>query len=201
MCLVKEKIVNKAMELYIKRGVKSVTMDQVASFTGVSKRTIYENFKDKQDLVQNVADMYVADYLMEEKRNISEAENVIHEIFISLDYMRKRVKSDQNFLFDIAKFFPEIHERNMVSRQHEGEYKMRQRINNGIKQGFFIADVDIDLVVMVFTTTMRRFDLNFFDINKNISPIEFFSYITIYFFRGISTEKGIAEIDRFIKNK
>ena len=103
----KERIKQKADELYRRYGVKSVTMDEIASQLGVSKKTIYQCFSDKNELV----DAVVAEMLDYNKtccqRSQSDAENAIHEIFLAMDHQQE-IMSNMNpsILFDIERGHP-----------------------------------------------------------------------------------------------
>ena len=94
----RERIKQKADELYRRYGVKSVTMDEIASQLGVSKKTIYQCFSDKNDLVDEV----IADILNFNKNlcltSRENAQNAIHEVFLameSLESLSTGVRCDQ----------------------------------------------------------------------------------------------------------
>ncbi len=101
------KILEKATVLFLSMGVRNVTMDTIASDSGVSKRTIYELFKDKDDLVVQSLSRMIIKNNEEMMGIITETENVIEAIFLIMKMEeRKRSAFSRVYTEDINKVFP-----------------------------------------------------------------------------------------------
>ena len=80
-------------------GIRSVSMDDIATNLGMSKKTIYQYFKDKDELVEAVVDDVIATNQYACKADIDKSENAVHEIFLVMDMMAEMFKSDEPFYF------------------------------------------------------------------------------------------------------
>lgn len=102
-----ERIVMKAHELFMRYGVRSVSMDEVANHLGISKKTIYQFYADKDALVDDVLNIEINNGEMECTRQKQKSENAIHEVFLAEDYMQEMLSHmNPSVIFDIEKYHP-----------------------------------------------------------------------------------------------
>ena len=94
----KSNILNRVCSLYNNFGIKSITMDDVSRELGISKKTLYEHFKDKDDLVSQVFEFERKNVLKNLCEAVSSAQNAIHELFLINKYFK-------NFILNIFKSF------------------------------------------------------------------------------------------------
>src|ERR1700754_5091546 len=90
---VKERILTKAAELFMRYGIRSITMDEIAAQLGISKKTIYQFFTDKDEMVEAVVDEEITHNELECQRFSSSCENAVHEIFIAIEEMEEMLKA------------------------------------------------------------------------------------------------------------
>src|SRR6476620_472549 len=103
----KERIQQKARELFMRYGFRSVTMDEIAAQMGISKKTLYQFFEDKDALVEAVMQAEMAYMQKECTRQNQESENAIEEMFKDMDSMEVIVDSlNPQILYDLEKFYP-----------------------------------------------------------------------------------------------
>lgn len=104
--------------------------------------------------------------------------------------------------FEIKKYYPDIYDR-AYKQHYETSYKrMKEWLAKGVEQQLILPDIDIDLTVYVITETINNLALRPERITvTNLSLIESFKYVIIYFFRGISTSKGVELIDALISKE
>ena len=104
---VREKILEKASELYLRYGIRAVTMDDIAKELGISKKTIYQYFKDKGELVNNIAKIHLE---IEAKRFIGlneNSENSVHELILLSSCLKESMKEmKMNLMNELQKFYP-----------------------------------------------------------------------------------------------
>lgn len=191
----RDRIVEKSRELFIVNGIKSVTMDEIASSLGISKRTLYEIFADKEALLE----MCIQKMQDEDDRFLDEvlltARNVL-EVLLKC-YQRSIEKlhaTNRNFFEDLKKY-PKAHAQMKRRRSRDLEETVRFFME-GVRQGIFRSDVNFAIVNLL---VYEQLDLLMnTDICERYSFIEVYESIMFTFIRGISTEKGARELDEFI---
>jgi len=105
----KERVLVKAHELFNRFGFRRVTMDEIAVKTGMSKKTIYQLFENKDEIVNAVVEDLLSKSRSICEENISRAENAVHEIFLNID-MTQELMCEMNpaVYEDLEKFFPAV---------------------------------------------------------------------------------------------
>jgi AcrR family transcriptional regulator len=190
-----------AAAMFATEGVKSVRMDDIAARLVVSKRTLYEMFSDKSDLLEQSLGWYFEQKRLEMLRNIETGANVIEQIFLALDTI-KRDEKDTTLINNIKKFYPEIYAR-LEAEAHEFSHaEFDKLLNRGMAEGLFLPDMNKGLALMTVASTMtalmeRRY-VHF--PQDGVSARMAFEYVLVNFFRGLSTHKGIEMIDELVKN-
>lgn len=192
----KERIIMKATEAFKKDGIKSITMDDVAAALGISKRTLYEVFADKETLlrdcilhIQKERDSYV-EQIMEKSTNVLE---VILAVFLkSIEVFHT---TNKRFFEDIKKY-PKIYAMMQDSRNNDSEHTI-SFFKSGVDQGIFRSDVNFAIVNMLVCEQFNVL-LNT-DICKDHPFIEVYESIMFTYIRGISTDKGAKVLEDFIQ--
>ncbi len=193
------RIMKEAGILFGRNGIRSVTMDQIAEHLGVSKRTIYENFKDKTDLLRQ--SVYEASILHREMSMnvINDADNVILGIYELAEFMRMTMKKiNPLFISDLNKYYPDIarlfSERSDI-RNSSLTYTL---LKKGVNEGVFRNNFNIDLVNEAWQEMITIIsDRNFQD-RVEFSKNEIGCSIFLPFLRGLCTDKGIVLVDKHI---
>ncbi len=193
---VKEKIARTAGELFRKYGIKTVTMDRVAREAGVSKRTIYEKYRDKVELIQDCVVGHENEIKSGSLQIIQKSANVIMAIF-NVAEMQTRILQDinPNYYLDTQKYYPNIWESEM-NRINETRYnEIYKLLRKGINEGIFRKNINITITAKIIVETLSFILREDFYFNKRHSIQELLDNVTINFIRGISTEKGMEIIE------
>lgn len=185
-------IINNVGKLYLKFGIKSVTMDDVASEFGISKKTLYQYFKDKADLVSQVVNYYVENPMFD--LNSSDGGNAIDNYFCLREHINKILKYFNNSIeFDLKKFYPRLYKKvHRMKRQRIFDSTVLS-INDGIKTGHFRKDLDAELIAklqvgrLLYTLNPE----NEVFTETEVANIELFDKVMEYHMHAICTEKGI----------
>jgi TetR/AcrR family transcriptional regulator, cholesterol catabolism regulator len=193
----RERIIEGAEELFRTYGIKSVTMDSLANELGVSKRTIYEIFSDKDDLLIAVLIRMAQKQKELVKRVLEESENSIVAIFRMLEINRDYFQDiSPVFQADLKKYHHDVFLK-LTDGMDLPDYRNNQRvIESGIKEGLFRKDINADLVNRCLC------DLGKSILNNSLYPYELFTRhdvirnIFINYLRGLATLKGLALIDK-----
>jgi len=194
---IRERIIEEASESFKTFGIKSVTMDSLANQLGMSKRTIYENFSDKDELLMAVLKRMAQAQKDMVKRVLDESENSIVAIFRMLEMNRDNFQSmSPVFLSDLKKYHNDILI-NQADKSDMPDYRNHQEvIENGIKEHLFREDINPDLV------NRCLYNLGKSIMDNNSYPFALFSRrdvvhnIFINYLRGISTPKGLELISQ-----
>ncbi len=196
----KERIIRKASELFCQYGIRSVSMDELASSLNISKRTIYEIFKDKEEILLSVISAIKAQRRADFESLVSGTSNVI-EVFISIIEIHQTVPAYcDRFYDDIHRYYPRV-SRFIHDVNKENKRKLRSFLKSGIKQGY-VRD-DLNVKVAAFLVEESTFTNAFANQRKRpkFSYQELFHTMMINFLRGISTAKGIEIIDDYLAKK
>ncbi len=197
----RDKILEKATDMFLNLGFKSVTMDDIANEIGISKKTIYTHFKNKTDLVVEVTEtMFCAictgiDMIHDQQKNpIKELYEVKHFV---MTYLKDEKSSPQ---YQLQKYYPKIY----VSLKHKQFEFMQECIKDnltrGIEQGLFRKSIDVDFIArMYFNGMIGIKDQELFPL-KQFSMNALMSYYLEYHLRGICSEKGIKELENQLQN-
>ncbi|HLN21502.1 MAG TPA: TetR/AcrR family transcriptional regulator [Bacteroidales bacterium] len=196
----KDRIIEGAAELFRKFGIRSVTMDSIAGELGISKRTIYEIFSDKDELLAGVLNWMTIRQREFLKRILKESENPIEAIFRVLEFNRNHFESmSPAFQADVKKFIL-----GLSSKKYKcdlPDYRNHQEIiEKGIKDGYFRKDVNPDLAnrcLYYLGTSIMDYELYPYELFSRNDVIR---NTFINFLRGISSVKGLELIDKLEAN-
>jgi TetR/AcrR family transcriptional regulator, cholesterol catabolism regulator len=196
---VRERILEKAGALFMQYGIRSITMDEIAAQLGISKKTIYQFFTDKDEMVEAV--------VMEEiNRNEGEchrfrvaSENAVHEIFMAMDDMEEIIKSmNPQVMYDLEKHHPAAFKR---LKQHKYQFLLtmtRENIARGIREDMYRPDINIDLIAR------HRIESSFMAFNQELFPAGKYSIsstcyeLALLFLHSIANGKGKKLIEKYL---
>ena len=194
----RKRILTEATNLFFQNGIRNITMDDIAGKLGISKRTIYETFKDKNELLINCFEEYSKEKYKVNEDIIKNSPNMLAAVcsFIKSGAMAIDLLNPA-FFSDMKKYHNDIWV--MASKQqNEKNYNLAYRLlRKGINEGIFRKDINIDIVVKIILTQMNLLvDNEVFSTDK-YSRSDVFKNMVIDFIRGIATNKGIELIDSF----
>ena len=191
----KEKILHKASEMFLNLGFKSVTMDDIASELGMSKKTIYSHFPTKLKLVQATT-FFVLDNVNEAICSILSADlSPIEEVFTIKSIVNNQLKNEKSSPhYQLQKYYPKIFKQ-LKDKQFESVNEcVINNLKRGIDQGFYREEINIDLITRFY------FSGNMSLTNNDIFPINTYGLSELkdayleYHIRAIATEKGLQTL-------
>jgi AcrR family transcriptional regulator len=198
----RQKIIEEAATMFRTYGIRAVTMDMLAESLGMSKRTIYEVFKDKDELLKGVLK-----WMSMKQRELmatifSESDNVIHAIFKLLGLMTDHFqKMSPAFQMDMKRFHRDIIENQGEKNDFPYFSNNSEILIRGIKEGVFRDDIDIEITNRCMLEVARMSnDKDVFPpddfLNKDVIRNFYINYL-----RGISTRKGLELINFYENNE
>ncbi len=194
----KERIIRQAGEMFARLGIRSVTMDAISEELGISKRTLYETFTDKNSLLAEVLLFHKESQEKKADEIINNADNVIEAM---VEIMRNSVEMMKSvnplFFHDMKKYHCDIHE-SLMKKGEVRNYNITGKIlEKGLQQGIFLPEIDIDIVNFTIHSLFNLFaDESKFPLTNHTREKIWMSTIRPYL-KGISTEKGSKLIDEY----
>lgn len=186
----RDRISGATFELFCHRGVKSVSMDDIAQHLAMSKKTIYKWFNNKNDIVNAAVSNYLNN--MEHTAcEMSNAANAVEELF-NLVKMSRQIFSqlNQSIFYELQKYHPEAWQ---LWIKHKNEFtlkKIRQNLERGMAEGLFRKDLDVEVMARLRLAHIELpFDRNFFPPHEfDLTHVQMVS-LELYML-GIATLKG-----------
>jgi hypothetical protein len=193
-------ILLKVRELYMKYGIKSITMDDVAIEMGISKKTLYQYVTDKDDLVGKFIDNEIEARQSEICECFKTGFNAIEELFEISVFMNKIMK-DQNPAteHDLKKYYPH-HFQKIVKTRREGIYNyIFLNLRKGIKEGLYRNDMNLEIIAKLYLSRVESIHNNDMFTAEELTSNKLFMEHLTYHVRGIATEKGIVVLEKKLK--
>ena len=199
---VKDRILKKAADLFMRYGIRSITMDEIATQLGISKKTIYQFFTDKDEMVEAVIDEEVCTNESECRRCQGDSENAVHEIFIALQIMEELLKAmNPLIMYDLEKHHPKAYKK-FRDHKYRFLYEMtKQNLERGIAEELYRPEINTDVMAKY------RVESAFLGFNQDVFPHSKYNMheigyeIGIFFLYGITTAKGKKMVERYSKDR
>jgi AcrR family transcriptional regulator len=194
----KERIIKQARDLFFRLGIRSVTMDDIAAQVGMSKKTLYQHFVDKDALVDDLVDGEVGLMQDETIACIHSSANAIEEIFISMEMANKHfTKMNPMVLFDLHKFHFKSFQKFM---DHKNTFLIKVIMDNlkrGISEGLYRTDTKVDIMAKFrLQMLMLPFDMEAYPpLQYNLIDVS--NAMVENFLYGLSTQKGYQLIEQY----
>ena len=194
----KDKIISKASDLFLKLGFKSVTMDDIAGEMCISKKTIYKYFCNKEILIEESSAMVHAEIHAIIEKIVAKNHNAIEENFEIRKMFKEMFRSlDSSPIYQMKKHYPEIHQKIVTREMDECNNLFKQNIIKGIEQGLYRKEISIENYMKFYYTLV-------FGIKESISSekegqkleLEILEYHT----RAMATAEGILELEKQLQN-
>jgi AcrR family transcriptional regulator len=196
---VKEYIVEESDKLFCQYGFKSVTMDDIAKHLGMSKKTIYQHFRDKDELVNILIKAKLENQNCTMDFCATSAENAVHEIFFAITNIHELLSSmNPKLFYDLQKYHPKAWLYFKEFKENNLGKCIYANLERGIKEGFYRAEINKDILTQM---RLDQVDLLFnqhdhYTKNKyNIAQV--MAEITEHFLYGICNQKGLEKINHY----
>jgi len=198
----KAQIIHKAIHLFLEYGFKSVTMDDLAEKLGVSKKTIYEHFDTKTQLVKETTDCLFENVSCIIDDLCQQNLDPIAETLAIKDQVMKHLKNEKSSpQYQLQKYYPGISQ-SLKQKQWDKMYQCyRDNLKRGIEQGFYREDIDIECVFRFYYNGMNLVK------DQKVFPHQQFSSAQVkeqyleYHLRGIATTKGLKRLEQLLSEQ
>ena len=195
----KEKIIEKASDLFLNLGFKSVTMDDLATEMGISKKTIYTHFQNKTELVKATTDHLFCCISDGIDTIIDQKNGPIEELYEIKAFVMKHLKDEKaSPQYQLQKYYPKIYS-GLKYRQFEVMQDcVIENLDRGITSGIYRKNIDIQFISRIyFVGIVGIKDQDTFPMQK-FPMIKLMEDYLEYHVRGIATEKGLEILNNLL---
>ena len=198
----KEEIVKRALNDFMQYGFKTFTIDDLASKMGISKKTLYEHFPSKNDLVEAVLD-YALDMSCKNVEAFVQGEgSVIENVYRNQKKVKEifNINSDRP-IWELQKYYSKTYERMEIEFAKSDARFIDKLLEKGWKEGLFREDINVNFYKTFYSSVQRLRSV------ANTSPEREFPFwdtiytLMEYFFRILVNEKGMKELERVLQLK
>lgn len=191
-------ILEKVRKLFMRYGIKSVTMDDVARALGISKKTLYQHVDNKSDLIQKMLFKHI-----EEEKNAlqnirSEAKNALEEMILIAKHVLQMFRElNPSVIYDLQKYYPESWDNlNQLHRTYLFEF-IAQNIIAGKKEGLYKEGLNAAILARLYAGQMNIIIDQYFFPSKEFGIEEIYKEYINYHIRGIASREGLIMLDNY----
>jgi AcrR family transcriptional regulator len=193
----KEKILGQSEELFMRFGIKSITMDEVARHCNISKKTIYQYFPDKDALVKEVMERHMQEDICMIQSLYDENCSALEEVLKISEFMNKDMSEiHPSVLFDLKKYHSAAYE---VFEKHRDTHFMdtvARNLERGIQEGVYRKEIDVKVFARLRVIEIEAmFNPGLLN-GKEFNPARVQLLFIDHFVRGLVTPKGLEEWER-----
>jgi len=194
----RERIIENASALFFQKGVKSMTMSDIANELGISKRTLYEVFRDKEDLLENCISAHIAKADKAVQKLAENSDDVIDAIMRiyarSLDEMRI---INPSVMYDLKKYHSLLYKK-VEKNQRDSASVFLPLLDKGVKQGWIRNDINFEIILWLVQSQFKALMNDDYFPKDKYSMNDFIRAIILNFMRGIATPAGIKKVDDIV---
>ncbi|MEK6479782.1 TetR/AcrR family transcriptional regulator [Catalinimonas sp. 4WD22] len=198
----KEQIAQVAEDLFLAYGVRSVTMDDISKKLAISKKTIYQHFRDKDEIVCLVTERVMEREGEQINRIKSEARDVIQELILLSKYIREHGQSvNPSVLFDLQRYHRNAWEIYLKFKENVFLFSLMDTLNRGKKEGYIRQEIDVEVLSLLRLEEIQMaYDADLFPREKfNFKEVQ--RQLFDHFVHGILTKKGLDTLNHYQEKK
>lgn len=190
-------ILKRTVELFYEFGIRNLNMDDISRSLGMSKKTLYQYVKSKEDLIEKL--FYYDEMRWDEEMAIMKVDelNAIEILIqVSLKVFEEMGKLGPKIKFELKKYYEPIFQQFMIRKQNHIFSQISKNIEKGIAQGLYRSDVNIELIAGLYVRNLVMMHNNDFCFADNTSFEEVFQVLFESHIRAIATPEGIAYFEK-----
>lgn len=194
----KKQFLQKATDLFIEHGSKTLTMDDIAREFGMSKKTLYQLYKNKEALIEEVLDFKLQDMVKKMQKLDIEVENAVERMFCRDEQMERAVNSNKSMMIkQLIKYYPAIFNKHMVNFSEKFSEVLINNIEKGRAQGYYREDFNTEIYSKLFVQLMMSYDSSPILEHEKVERDEFYYEVMMLYMNAITTEKGKSELKKY----
>jgi AcrR family transcriptional regulator len=201
---IRDKIIITSVDVFQRLGARNVTMDDLARALGMSKKTLYQHFSDKKDLIRACMQSHIDRQECGIGDIMCAHSDAEQQVFNVMDYVEKELKSmagAHRLIHDIQLYFPDTWQ---LFRKHKEEYVIKileDNLRKGIEEGVYRPEIDVRVIARIRSAEIDAM------INPDIFPMfeynlhHLFEQLLLYYLYGICNAKGEKQLAKLLRLK
>lgn len=186
----KAHITEKVAQMFLDYGIRGVTMDDVSHRLGISKKTLYQYFQDKNQLVEAVL-IHIANNRFKDFAEIENQGNAIEQLLCYMKIQLKMIKSYKPaFAYDLHKYYPDLFEKFQNLKLEKMIETVKRNTKTGVEQGLYRSDLDIDIIARLTVLRAETIINSEFFTQEEFHSTNLFKEIIKYHIYGVVSDKG-----------
>ncbi|MFT3979625.1 MAG: TetR/AcrR family transcriptional regulator [Ferruginibacter sp.] len=199
----KDRIKSAAHELVMKYGIRTVSMDDIAAAVGMSKKTLYQYYQDKDELVKAIVDSVLDDNRCQCGDCVEHADNAIHEIFLTIEMMVEMFdEMNPSVVFELQKYHPNAYQ-SFVKHKSEFIYvTIKSNLERGIREELYRPDINVEVLSRFRIESMFiPFNPEFQRSLHKVTLLEIEEQIILNFLFGMVTARGYKLAMKYLEQR
>lgn len=199
---IKERIKLAAHDLVMQYGIRSVSMDDIATQLGMSKKTIYLYFKDKDELVEAIVVAVLTRNQQSCTKDKDDAENAVHEVFLAMDMMVEMFSTmNPSIIFDMQKYHPAAFQKFLAHKNEFLYNMMKHNLERGMAEELYRPEINVELMARFRVESMLLpFNPEFLrKVKCNLLEVE--QQVITHWVYGLVTNKGYKMVLKYIQQR
>ena len=199
--ITKDRILNKAQQLFAEHGIRAITMDDLANNMVISKRTIYVHFKNKNDLLINCIKTKMVSQKTKDDLIINDAPNCLVALIKFVEQNINTVKSqNQNYYQDLEKYYPGIWESIIEEYSNYQFNRIHDLLKKGVDKGVFRKNIDVEVVATNIQNIFKSVCSPVIYPKKKFCINSVFANTLVNYVGGIVSDKGLVYLKSYRTN-
>lgn len=195
---IRERIIREALELFLIHGVKKVKMDNIAKRLRISKRTIYENFKNKDSLIRETIDLTHNQQININNKILAESDNTIEAVLTLLRNGSKLLSGiNPRYFTDLQRLYPKIWKEQIHQSKIHSYKFILELLKKGKQQGIYREDINEEIIAIILIEQLNMISNQSIFPAKKFSMVEVYENIIINMTRGVATSKGLELLKNY----
>ena len=194
-------ILEKAQDLFFKYGLKSITMDDLARELGISKKTLYASFSNKQEILNIITVKLIEEHERNCEKIVNDADNAIHEVLMYINNIKSIFQQfNHKIIFEMKRYYSETWE---IFKNYKNDFlseRIKNNLRRGIKEGLYRDNINEDIIVKLRLEQMQIISNSALFPSSNFNKKEVFTELFLQVLYGMSTIKGHQLIDKYMEN-
>lgn len=195
-----QKILNKSRQLFYTYGIKNITMDDISKNLGISKKTIYKYYKDKNAIVRSVVEELLSDSAISMNEITNKSEDVIEEVYTQMHNMGKQVQLIKlSFFLELEKSYPDLMESIVKYKTEVITEKIKSNLRRGIESGIYRSELDLEEVALIRLGLIEDSFTNNIFLSAGWHTKDILITLTNFYLHSITNQQGKELINKYIK--
>lgn len=186
--------------LFIENGAKTLTMDDIAKEFGMSKKTLYQHYKNKEALLEDVLAFKLNDVIEQLNMLDDTIENAVERMFCRDQQIEEAVKSNKSlFIRQLVRYYPAIFNKHISEFSDRFTDVLLRNIKKGREQGYYRTDFNETAYAQLFFSLIMSYDSSPFIDNEIFDRNHFHEEVVLFYMNAITTEEGKKFIKQYNK--